>query len=218
MVRIATSLIGAVIALSSVLVSAAPAKRQDIPVAVPEAGAGAASPSDGGLNQIDLNGVNTQDPNGSLGGTVDIPSSNETVPVPPAETTPAPPPPAETVPVPPPAETPPPAQHTPETVPPPAHQTWPMYGSGSVDWHMDYNSCIQTCVETHPSPASVVTIPAHEPPAGGEASPPPSGGASNTDATPSGTVIEILVEPSNGVFHVVPAFVPAAIGDTVPSQ
>jgi plastocyanin len=221
MVRIAASFIGAAVAFSSV-VSAAPtvARRQgDLNVALPTPAAGGAEP---GLDQINLNGVNTDvavDP--SLGNpSVQIPTATDSVPLPPPVETVAPQPQA------------PPPVAPPVSVPswPQQQPGWPQYGSGSVNWHGDYNGCVEQCFVSHPAPPTVIQLPPSVghggvvvPPSNGEVIPPPSGQVippSGGEVVPpvgggNGVEHKVILEAVSGALRFVPAFVTAQVGETI---
>ena len=36
---------------------------------------------------------------------------------------------------------------------------FPIYGSGSPTWQVDYNTCVQTCFASNPPPPTTVTLP-----------------------------------------------------------
>jgi plastocyanin len=217
MVRIAASFIGAAVAFASV-VSAAPAvmKRQgDITpiVAPPAAAGGGAEP---GLDQIDLNGVNTDvavDP--SLGNpSVQVPTATEPVPLPPVATE------APTV-----INTPPPVYNTVPSWPEQQQPSWPQYGSGAVNWHVDYNGCVEQCFVSHPAPPTVIQLPPSVehggvmlPPSNGEVLPPVEGQVippQGEAQVGNGVEHRIVIEAVPGAARYVPAFVTAAVGDTI---
>lgn len=229
MVRIATSFLSVAVAIAAV--SAAPAvKRQgEITPVVPAAqGSG-----EGGLNSIDPNAIPSVDPNGTIGGTVDVPE--QTVPVE------APPVVVST-----PVESAPPVVYTqpPVVESTPVLQTvgvshstvvLPIYGSGSVGggWHQSYLECVEQCQAEYPTPPTVVVIPpsSHNGQVviGGESTimsgestvvsggvnTVPSGEVSGQVSSSTGVTHEIVVEPVAGALHFVPAFVKAAVGDAV---
>ncbi|KAH7100777.1 hypothetical protein BKA62DRAFT_639508 [Auriculariales sp. MPI-PUGE-AT-0066] len=238
MVRIATSFLSAAIAFAAVSAAPAVVRRQgEITPVVPIAqGSVAESSGEGGLNSIDPGAIPSVDPNGTIGGTVDVPQQTapveESVPV--VESTPV-----ESAP---PVYTQPPVV---ESMPPVletvgvSHSTvvLPIYGSGSSNggWHQSYLECVEQCQVENPTPPTVVVIPPSShgqvvlPPSGestvisgegtvmsGDVNTVPSGEVSTPpQASTTGVTHEIIVEPVAGALHFVPAFVKAALGDAV---
>lgn len=81
--------------------------------------------------------------------------------------------------------------------------TTPSYGSGYTNWNTGYDSCVQQCMQTYGAPASTYTAP-------------PST-ATNTEAGNggSGSTIEVIVAPAQGILRFVPFAVNASVGDTI---
>lgn len=228
MVRITSSILGAAVVLSG-LSRAAPAanKRQDItPIVAAPGGDAAGIPIAGGsadpsLNSIDLSGVNTDIPGESVsvGNSVEFPTdtsssidvtstsieytstsvdyTSSSVDATSTSTY---------------AST-----STPVVIPPVSSgngYNYPIYGSGTPTWQVNYNSCVQTCFAQYPPPPTTVTLPPSDQAPIGDGSV-SSGSSVSPAASGSGNVWNIAVAPVKGVFRFVPPFVNAQVGDTI---
>lgn len=104
----------------------------------------------------------------------------------------------------------------------------PSYGSGSSQWMVSYNSCVQTCMATYPPPPTIVSLPGGTVSSGSSEGSIISGGSdgslsgsagssivSSGSSSGSGMIWNVIVAPQKGVLRFVPAYVTASPGDTV---